>query len=280
MMYHGAQDWLRRIAERRGIGLTLFDAADPDGLSEALRPEETTLVWIESPVNPTWDIIDIQAAADHAHTAGAVLAVDCTVASPMTTRALDLGADIVFHSATKYLNGHSDLLAGALITPEVNELWEELQLIRKLSGGGLGARDAWMLIRGMRTLPLRFERSSKSALQIAQALEGRPGIDTVLYPGLESHPGHDVARRQMTNGFGGLMSILVKGGAEEALALTGRLRVFVRATSLGGVESLAEHRASVEGPHSLVPPNLVRLSIGIEDPADLLSDLERALAGD
>ena len=280
VMYHGAQDWLRRIAERRGIGLTLFDATDPDGLSEALRPEETTLVWIESPVNPTWDIIDIQAAADHAHTAGAVLAVDCTVASPMTTRALDLGADIVFHSATKYLNGHSDLLAGALITPEVNELWEELQLIRKLSGGGLGARDAWMLIRGMRTLPLRFERSSKSALQIAQALEGRPGIDTVLYPGLESHPGHDVARRQMTNGFGGLMSILVKGGAEEALALTGRLRVFVRATSLGGVESLAEHRASVEGPHSLVPPNLVRLSIGIEDPADLLSDLERALAGD
>jgi cystathionine gamma-synthase len=280
VMYHGAQDWLRRIAERRGIGLTLFDATDPDGLGEALRAGETTLVWIESPVNPTWDVIDIRAAADQAHAAGAVLAVDSTVASPMTTRGLDLGADLVFHSATKYLNGHSDVLAGALITPEVNEIWEELQLIRRLSGGGLGARDAWMLIRGMRTLPLRFERSSKSALQIAQALEEHPSVDSVLYPGLESHPGHEVARRQMTNGFGGMLSILVKGGAKEALALTGRLHVFVRATSLGGVQSLAEHRASVEGPHSVVPTNLVRLSIGIEDPADLIADLEQALAGD
>ena len=279
VMYHGAQDWLRRIAERRGISLTLFDATDPGGLSAALRPD-TTLVWIESPVNPTWDIIDIQAAAERAHNAGAVLAVDCSVASPMTTRALDLGADVVFHSATKYLNGHSDVLAGVLITPRVDELWEELQLIRRLSGGGLSARDAWMLIRGLRTLPLRFERSSKSALEIARTLEGHPGLEAVLYPGLENHPGHDVARRQMTNGFGGMLSIQVKGGAQAALAVTGRLRVFARATSLGGVESLAEHRASVEGPHSVVPANLVRLSIGIEDPADLLADLEQALAGD
>ena len=280
IMYHGAQDWLRRITSRRGIGLTLFDATDPEALGQALREGETSLVWIESPVNPTWDVIDIRAAAYRAHEAGAILAVDCTVASPMTTRALELGADLVFHSATKYLNGHSDVLAGVLVTPEANKLWEELQLIRRLSGGVLGAHDAWMLIRGLRTLPLRFERASRSALQIARHLEGHPELEAVLYPGLESHPGHDVAQRQMTNGFGALMSILVNGSAEEALAVTGRLGVFVRATSLGGVESLAEHRASVEGPHSLVPPNLVRLSIGIEDPADLIADLERALAGD
>ena len=280
IMYHGAQDWLRRITSRRGIGLTLFDATDPEALGQALRDGQTSLVWIESPVNPTWDIIDIRAAADRAHEAGAILAVDCTVASPMTTRALELGADLVFHSATKYLNGHSDVLAGVLVTPETNKLWEELQLIRRLSGGVLGAHDAWMLIRGLRTLPLRFERASQSALQIARHLEGHPELEAVCYPGLESHPGHDVAQRQMTHGFGALMSILVNGGAEEALAVTGRLRVFVRATSLGGVESLAEHRASVEGPHSLVPPNLVRLSIGIEDPADLIADLERALARD
>ncbi len=280
IMYHGAQDWLYRIESRRGIGLTLFDATDPDALSRALQDGETSIVWIETPVNPTWDVIDIRAAADLAHAAGAILAVDSTVASPITTRALELGADLVFHSATKYMNGHSDILAGVLITPEVNELWEELQLIRKLSGGVLGAHDAWMLIRGLRTLPLRFERASTSALAIARHLEGHPNLEAVLYPGLESHPGHEVARRQMTNGYGALMSILVKGGAEEALALTGRLRVFLRATSLGGVESLVEHRASVEGPHSQVPPNLVRLSIGIEDPADLIADLDRALSGD
>ena len=137
-----------------------------------------------------------------------------------------------------------------------------------------------MLIRGLRTLPLRFERASQSALQIARHLEGHPGLEAVLYPGLESHPGHEVARRQMTNGFGGLLSILVRGGADEALDVTRRLRVFVRATSLGGVESLVEHRASVEGPHSEIPPNLLRLSIGIEDPADLISDLDQALSGD
>ena len=280
IMYHGAQDWLHRIESRRGIDLTLFDATDPDALGQALRDGATSIVWIETPVNPTWDIIDIRVAADLAHEAGAILAVDSTVASPITTRPLELGADLVCHSATKYMNGHSDVLAGVLITPEVDELWEELQTIRRLSGGVLGAHDAWMLIRGLRTLPLRFERASRSALEIARHLEGHPGLEAVLYPGLESHPGHEVARRQMTDGFGALMSILVKGGAEEALAVTGRLRVFVRATSLGGVESLVEHRATVEGPHSQVPPNLVRLSIGIEDPADLIADLDRALAGD
>ena len=280
IMYHGAQNWLRRIESRGRIDLTLFDATDPSGLAEALRIGETSVVWIESPVNPTWDVIDIRAAADLAHEAGAILVADCTVAPPITTRALNLGADLVFHSATKYLNGHSDILAGVLITPEANELWEELRSVRTLTGGVLGAHDAWMLVRGMRTLPLRFERACKSALQIARHLEGHPRLEAVLYPGLESHPGHEVARRQMTHGFGGLLSIRVKGGPTEALEVIRRVRVFVPATSLGGVESLIEHRASVEGPDSEVPPDLLRLSIGIEDPADLITDLDQALSGD
>ena len=279
-MYHGVQDWLRRISGRRGIGLTLFDATDPGALRRALRHGETSVVWIEPLVNPTWDVIDIGQTADQAHQAGAILAVDGTMAPPVTTRALDFGADLVFHSATKYLNGHSDLLAGVLAAPKVDELWEELRLVRKLSGGVLSPRDAWMLIRGLRTLPLRFERASRSALRIARHLEGHPKLEAVLYPGLESHAGHDVAQHQMTNGFGGLLSILVRGGTEEALTVAKRLRIFVRATSAGGVESLVEHRASVEGPDSPVPSNLLRLSVGIEDCADLIGDLDRALRDD
>jgi cystathionine gamma-synthase len=277
IMYHGTQDWLRRIAEKRGIGLTLFDAADADALQRALRPGKTTVVWIETPVNPTWDVIDIARAAESAHAAGAVLAVDATVASPVTTRALDYGADIVFHSATKYLNGHSDVVAGILVTARDDERWQEIKLVRKLTGGILGPFEAWLLLRGMRTLFVRFERASQSALQLARHFEGHPRLQRVLYPGLESHPGHGIARRQMTRGFGGMLSLLVDGGADEAKRIAGRTRLFVRATSLGGVESLIEHRASVEGPHSEVPQNLLRLSIGIENCRDLIDDLEQSL---
>lgn len=276
IMYHGAQDWLRRIAEKRNIGLTLFDATDPSALRQALTPE-TSVLWVESPVNPTWDVIDIADAAAAAHEAGAVLGVDCTVSTPVTTRALDLGADLVFHSATKYLNGHSDVTAGILVTREIDQRWEEIKFVRKHVGGVLGPFESWLLLRGMRTLSIRFERASSNAMKIARHLEGHPKIDRVLYPGLESHPGHAIARVQMTNGFGGMMSICVKGGAPEAKALATRLKLFVPATSLGGVESLVEHRASVEGPMSRVPPNLLRLSVGIEDVDDLIADLEQAL---
>ena len=277
IMYHGAQDWLRRISERRSIGLTLFDATDPDALSRAVQPGKTSLVWIESPLNPTWDVIDIAAAAEVAHAAGAVLVVDATVASPVTTRALEHGADIVFHSATKYLNGHSDVVGGILVTAARDARWEEIRLVRMLTGGVLGPVEAWLLLRGMRTLFLRFEKASASALEIARHFENHPKLERVLYPGLESHPGHEIARRQMKHGFGGMLSLLVRGGADEARAIAGNLRVFVRATSLGGVESLVEHRASVEGPHSAVPKNLLRLSIGIENCRDLIDDLERSL---
>ncbi len=277
IMYHGAQDWLRRISAKRNIGLSLFDATDMGDLKRAVKPGSTSIVWIESPVNPTWDVIDIAASAAIAHQAGAILAVDCTVAPPVTTRALDHGADIVFHSATKYLNGHSDVVAGILVTKEINQRWDEIKLVRKLTGGVLGPFEAWLLLRGMRTLFLRFERASQNALLIARHFENHPRLEKVLYPGLESHPQHALAKRQMLNGFGGMMSLLVKGGADEAKKVASSTRLFVPATSLGGVESLIEHRASVEGPHSAVPKNLLRLSIGIEHVDDLIADLEQSL---
>jgi len=277
IMYHGAQDWLRRISAKRNIGLSLFDATDLDDLERAVKAGSTSIVWIESPVNPTWDVIDIEASAKIAHAAGAILAVDSTVAPPVTTRALDLGADIVFHSATKYLNGHSDVVAGILVTRELNQRWDEIKLVRKLTGGVLGPFEAWLLLRGMRTLFLRFERASSNALQIARHFENHPGLKQVLYPGLESHPQHEIAKRQMVQGYGGMMSLLVKGGAEAAIKVASSTKLFLPATSLGGVESLIEHRASVEGPHSEVPKNLLRLSVGIEQVDDLIADLDRAL---
>jgi cystathionine gamma-synthase len=277
IMYHGAQDWLRRISAKRNIGLSLFDATDLDGLKRAVKPGRTSIVWIESPVNPTWDVIDIEASAKIAHAAGAILAVDSTVAPPVTTRALDHGADIVFHSATKYLNGHSDVVAGILVTRELNQRWDEIKLVRNLTGGVLGPFEAWLLLRGMRTLFLRFERASSNALQIARHFENHPGLEKVLYPGLESHPQHEIAKRQMAQGFGGMMSLLVKGGAEAAIKVASSTKLFLPATSLGGVESLIEHRASVEGPHSVVPKNLLRLSIGIEQVDDLIADLDQSL---
>lgn len=277
IMYHGSQDWLRRISAKRSIGLDLFDATDHDDLARLVRPGKTSVVWIETPVNPTWDVIDIQRAADIAHDAGAILAVDATVSSPVTTRALEHGADIVFHSATKYLNGHSDVVAGVLVTARADERWEEIKLVRTLTGGVLGPFEAWLLLRGMRTLFPRFEKASASALRLARHFADHPRLQRVLYPGLESHPGHEIARRQMTRGYGGMLSLLVDGGSDEARRIAGRTRLFVRATSLGGVESLIEHRASVEGPHSAVPPNLLRISTGIENTDDLIDDLEQAL---
>jgi cystathionine gamma-synthase len=277
VMYHGSQDWLRRISTKRSIGLSLFDASDIEDLRRVVQPGKTSVVWIETPINPTWEVIDIAFAAEIAHQAGAILAVDSTVASPVTTRALEFGADIVFHSATKYLNGHSDVVAGILVTAKQDARWEEIKLVRTLTGGVLGPFEAWLLLRGMRTLFLRFEKASQSALCLAQYFEGHPGLQRVLYPGLESHPGHEIAKRQMTQGFGGMLSLLVDGGAEEARQIAGNTRLFVRATSLGGVESLIEHRAAVEGPHSEVPENLLRLSIGIENCQDLIDDLEQSL---
>ena len=278
VMYHGAADWLRRRAERREIDLAFFDAAAPDGLAAAVGTSETAVIWIEASVNPTWDVIDVRAAAETAHSAGAILGVDATATPAVTLRALDLGADIVFHSGSKYLAGHSDLTAGVLATRVADERWEDIKLARTLMGGVLGSFEAWLLLRGMRTLHVRYERQSANAMAIARHFERHPKLDAVLYPGLESHPGHVVAQRQMTNGFGAMLSILVAGGAEAAKRVATRTRLFVPATSLGGVESLIEHRATVEGPHSVVPENLLRVSVGIENADELIADLEQALA--
>ncbi|MEI5997059.1 aminotransferase class I/II-fold pyridoxal phosphate-dependent enzyme [Paraburkholderia bengalensis] len=276
VMYHGAQKWMRRIADRRGIELSFFDQADPNALRASIR-ENTALLWIESPVNPTWDVIDIADAAAAVHAVGGILCVDGSVSPPVTQKPLEHGADIVFHSVSKYLNGHSDVLGGVLITKELDDRWEEINVIRNLSGAVLGAFEAWLLIRGMRTLFVRFERASRNALEIARHFSSHPLIDAVLYPGLESHPRHDVAKRQQTHGFGGMMSMLIKGNAEQARKVCCALNVILIGASLGGVESLVEHRASVEGPESAVPHNLIRFSIGIEPVNELIEDIEQAL---
>jgi cystathionine gamma-synthase len=277
VMYHGGLAWLRRLAARRGVGLDLFDASADGALEAALRPGETRVLWIETPTNPTWDVIDIAGAAAAAREAGALLAVDGTAAPPCTTRALALGADVAFHSGTKYLGGHSDLTAGVLSFAAAGPLADEVRLVRTLMGSVIAPFEAWLLIRGMRTLFVRYERASASAQAIAEHFAGHPAVERVLYPGLPSHPRHAVAAVQMTGGFGGMLSLMVAGGFETAGRVVRATRVFVPATSLGGVESLIEHRRAIEPPDSLVPGGLLRLSVGIEDVGDLIADLEGAL---
>jgi cystathionine gamma-synthase len=276
VMYYGTRDWLKRLEAKGRISLTLFDAKDPRALAGALC-KGTDLVWIETPSNPTWDVTDIKAAAEAAHAVGAILAVDATALGAVTTRPLKLGADIVFHSATKYLNGHSDVLAGVLVTGQETQRWKDVAMLRTKMGAPLPPLECFLLLRGMRTLFVRYRQASANALAIARRFEGHPKVERVLYPGLASHPGHAIAARQMTDGFGGMMSILVKGGFAEAQRFCTRLKVIVPATSLGGVESLAEHRKTVEGPTSPVPDNLVRISVGIEHVDDLIGDVEQAL---
>ena len=278
IMYWGLRKWLTTFCDQWGLQLELFDPADPDALVRSVERSETRLVWMESPCNPTWDVIDISAAADVAHGVGATLVVDSTVATPVLTQPIRHGADLVVHSATKYLNGHCDVVAGAVVTARRDALWEDIRQVRLHGGAILGSFEAWLLQRGMRTLFLRVRKASASALAIARHFEAHPALKAVLYPGLPSHPGHEVAKRQMEGGFGGMLSLRVKGDAQSALDIVKRCGVFTRATSLGGVESLIEHRYSIEGENSPIPQDLVRLSIGIEDVDDLIADLEQALA--
>jgi cystathionine gamma-synthase len=279
VMYWGLRSWLKNFAEAWGIEIEFVDATSLDALRRAVHTGRTRLVWIETPANPLWSVTDIAGAAEIAHAAGALLAVDGTAATPVLTRPLVLGADLVMHSATKYLNGHSDVIAGTLTTAREDAFWARLRAARSSGGAILGSFEAYLLLRGMRTLFPRVERACRSAQQIAEALSYNPGVLEVLYPGLPAHAGHAVAARQMSGGFGGMLSVRVWGGAEAAIATAARVGIWKRATSLGGVESLIEHRASVEGPDSPAPPDLLRLSVGIEDPQDLLADLETSLAG-
>ena len=278
IMYWGLRNWLIKFCEHWGLRLDLFDTADPDALAKTVDKGKTKLVWIETPCNPTWDVIDIAAAAEIAHGIGAWFAVDSTVPTPVLTQPIKHGADIVMHSATKYLNGHCDVIAGALVTAKEDELWERICQIRTEAGAILGSFEAWLLQRGMRTLFLRIRKACESAMAIAEHFEGHANVKAVMYPGLPNHPGHEIARRQMDGGFGGMLSLRMKGGADSALAVVKRCKVFTRATSLGGVESLIEHRYSIEGKRSPIPKDLVRISIGIESVDDLIADLEQALA--
>ena len=255
IMYWALRNWLQKFCTTWGLRLTLVDAPDPDAWLAALehtlqstRHDGTSVVWLESPANPTWEVIDIEAACRLAHAHGARVVVDSTVATPVLTRPLTLGADIVMHSASKYLNGHSDVIAGALVCARPGALWKRIRRIRSEQGAIAGAFEAWLLRRGLRTLYLRVPRASASALAIARHFDTHPAIARVLYPGLPGHPGHAIAARQMQGGFGGMLSLRLRGGREAALATLGRVRLFVRATSLGGVESLIEHRQSIEGP--------------------------------
>ncbi|MFQ5547750.1 MAG: trans-sulfuration enzyme family protein [Woeseia sp.] len=278
VMYWSLRNWLIKFCDKWGLGMDLFDPGDPDALANTVREGETRLVWMETPCNPTWDVIDIAAAADVAHGIGARLAVDSTVATPVLTQPIRHGADIVMHSATKYLNGHCDVVGGALLTAKQDDFWERTCELRAQAGAIPGSFDAWLLQRGMRTLFLRVRKASESAMAIAGHFEGHPRLKAVNYPGLPGHSGHDIARRQMDGGFGGMLSMRVKGGAEEPLNVVKRCKVFTRATSLGGVESLIEHRYSIEGERSPIPKDLLRLSVGIEAVEDLIADLEQALA--
>jgi cystathionine gamma-synthase len=277
IMYWSLRNWLVSFCRDWGLALDLVEASDPEAIEAAVRPE-TALIWIETPCNPTWEVIDIASAAGIAHDAGALLAVDSTVATPVHTRPLELGADLVFHAATKSLNGHSDVVAGALVTddPEA-QIWQRIRANRANVGAILGPFEAWLLLRGMRTLYLRVPRASQNAMTIAQHFDGDPKVKQVLYPGLESHPGHGIAAMQMQDGFGAMLSLRIQGGRKSALKVLGACKRFVRATSLGGVESLIEHRATIEGADSPVPDDLLRLSVGIEHAQDLIADLEQAL---
>jgi cystathionine gamma-synthase len=265
-------------ATRWGLTVELVATDDLTALAAAIKPGKTKLIWLETPSNPMWTISDIKAIAVLAHQAGARLAVDSTVATPILTRPLALGADLVMHSATKYLNGHSDVVAGTLTTAKQDDFWSRVRTNLSGVGGILGPFEAWLLQRGMRTLPIRVKASSASAMDLAQRLSVHPQIVAVLYPGLASFPGHDIAARQMTGGFSGMLSIRVKGGEAAAIKTAAKVELWVRATSLGGVESLIEHRSSIEGPSSPVPADLLRLSVGLESVDDLYRDLDQALS--
>jgi cystathionine gamma-synthase len=257
------------------IESSTIDLQDLQALKHAIRPN-TRLIWIETPSNPLLKILDIAGIAEIAHRAGAQLLVDNTFATPILQRPLLLGADVVLHSTTKYCGGHSDVQGGCLVVKS-RELLDKLFQVREILGAVASPFNSWLILRGLRTLPCRVERHSANAAAVAAALAASPAVEAVYYPGLASHRGHEIARRQMRS-FGGMLSFLVRGGRDEALRVTSRVKLFVNATSLGGVESLIEHRASNEGQSSNAPQNLLRLSVGLEHPDDLIEDLLQALA--
>lgn len=274
--YYGSVKQFTEHTGRRGVTVELIDFNDRAALEGALnRPAR--LVWIETPTNPLLNVTDIQTVAARAHRSGALAVCDNTFATPICQRPFDLGVDIIIHSGTKYLGGHSDVLSGFAVVREDRKILEHLQAWQRMAGAALAPFDCWLLRRSIATLALRVRTQCAGALQVAQFLAHHPAIEEVFYPGLPQHPGHAIAVAQMPGGFGAVLSTCVAGGQQAALDAAARTHLFTRATSLGSVESLIEHRASIEGPQSRTPKNLLRLSIGIEEPEDLIADLTQAL---
>jgi cystathionine beta-lyase/cystathionine gamma-synthase len=278
-VYGGTYRLFQRVLTAFGLEFTFVDMTDLDATRDALRPN-TRLVWIETPTNPLLKVLDIATLVELGHGAGALVGVDNTFSSPYLQQPLELGADLVMHSTTKYLGGHSDLVGGALVTSH-EQTYERLKFLQNAAGAVPGPFDAWLVLRGLKTLALRMERHSANALQIARWLETRPHVARVIYPGLASHPQHAIACKQM-RGFGGMISIILKGGEDAARRMVERTRLFALAESLGGVESLIEvpaamtHQSVAQSPLA-VDPGLVRISVGIENGDDLLADLDQAL---
>ncbi len=273
--YFGTRKAALDIFGRWGLEATIVDMTKLDEVRAAVQPN-TKLVWIETPSNPLLKITDIAAVAEIAHDAGALCAVDNTWASPLGQRPLQLGADLVMHSTTKYLGGHSDILGGVVVSRVDDEHFERIRTVQTIGGAVPSPFDCWLLLRSIRTLPFRMRAHAEGAMRVAEYLADHPQVAEVHYPGLPTHPGHEIAARQMLS-YGGMLSIEIEGGMEAAVAMAARVQLFTRATSLGGVESLIEHRASVEGPTSQTPANLLRVSVGLEHPDDLIADLAQAL---
>ena len=276
--YHGTARQLRELAPAWGVEVEFVDTREPERVAAALARAPTRLLWFETPTNPMLQVSDVAALATLAHAHGALVGCDNTFASPVLQRPLELGADFVMHSSTKYLGGHSDLVGGIVVVREPGAVLDALRRYQGLAGGVPSPFDCWLVLRSLPTLPLRVRRQSATALELARFLQAdRDRVARVHYAGLEDHAGHAIARRQMHGGFGGVLSFEVPGGQAPALAVAARTRLFKRATSLGGVESLIEHRASIEGPQSTTPAGLLRVSVGLEHPDDLRADLDQAL---
>jgi cystathionine gamma-synthase len=275
--YHGTLRQLREYVEPRGIEVSAVDLCDVAAVQAALGAG-ARMVWTETPANPLLSITDLAAVSALARRAGAWVVCDNTFATPVCQQPFDFGVDLVVHSATKYFGGHSDVMGGVVLVRQDTSLLERIRGWQVLAGGVLGPFDCWLLRRSLATLALRVRAQCASALSVAGFLESHRAVERVHYPGLPTHPNHALAARQMPGGFGAMLSLCVRGGQEAAIAAAARTRLLRRATSLGGVESLIEHRASIEGPGSTTPENLLRVSVGIEDAADLIEDLSQALS--
>jgi len=276
-LYHGVRTLLEQMHRPWGLEVSYAPMHEPDAVRSAMT-NRTRLVWAETPANPMLQVSDIAALAEIAHGAGALLACDNTFATPILQRPIEHGADLVMHATTKWIGGHSDLTGGVIVMKSDDEFAERIRTAQQVGGSVPGAFDCWLAARGVRSLACRVRASTATAERIAAHFDGHKRVERVLYPGLPGCAGHEIARRQM-EGFGGLVSMCVRGGREKALAVARRVRLFTNATSVGGVESLIEQRESIEGPTTTTPPNLLRLSIGLEHADDLIADLEQALAG-